>query len=114
MPQDQLIVLRAGLPPIRGRKIVYWRERAFARRVQPPPRVAARPLPGPEVPAAAQTTAEAKDPFDLTLDLAMPALAAEGIAPLPVHGASAADVEAWVDRFIDLSAQSREVAAHGR
>jgi hypothetical protein len=27
MPQDQLIVLRAGLPPVKGRKIVYWREK---------------------------------------------------------------------------------------
>ena len=39
MPPDRLIVLRAGVAPVKGRKIVYWRERAFVRRVLPPPEV---------------------------------------------------------------------------
>ena len=33
MAPDHLLVLRAGLPPVRGRKIIYWRERAFTARV---------------------------------------------------------------------------------
>jgi type IV secretion system protein VirD4 len=115
LPQDRLIVLRAGVPPIRGRKIAYYRERAFTRRVLPPPAVAARPVPAPTalLSAAPPSAAAPKDPFDLTLDLAMPVLAAEGVAPLPAAGASPAEVEAWVDRFIDLSANPRE-APHGR
>ena len=47
MPPDRLLVLRAGVPPIRGRKITYYRERLFTRRVQPPPVITARPLPLP-------------------------------------------------------------------
>jgi hypothetical protein len=46
MPQDQLIVPRAGAP-IRGRKISYFKEKAFIRSVAPPPAVTARPLPRP-------------------------------------------------------------------
>jgi len=116
MPQDQLIVLRAGLPPIRGRKIAYYRERAFTRRVLAPPRVAARPPAAPTTLSSSATPPAAgpTDPFILALDLALPALAAEGMAPLPAHGAAPADVEAWVDRFIDLSANPREAAVHGR
>ena len=42
MPPDRLLVLRAGLPPVRGRKIVYWRDRAFTRRLKPPPELPVR------------------------------------------------------------------------
>lgn len=115
MSPDQLIVLRAGLPPIRGRKIVYYRERVFTRRVQAPPVVAARAVPAPTIlPSVDAPAADAPEPFDLTLDLAMPTLAAEGLTPLPPHGASPTEVEAWVDRFIDLSANPREAKPHGR
>jgi type IV secretion system protein VirD4 len=112
MPRDQLIVLRAGLPPIRGRKIVYWRERAFARRVRQPPTVPTRPAPAaaplsapqPAQPAPAGST-PTLTPDPLTLDLVLPQLQAEGLEALPPEGASAAEVEAWVDRFIDASAR---------
>jgi type IV secretion system protein VirD4 len=115
MPPDQLIVLRAGLPPIRGRKIAYYRERAFTRRVLPPPQVPARPIPAADAPAATPPAqAPAPDPFALTLDLALPALEAEGLPALPPHGATPEEVEAWVDRFIDRSAQPPEVSPHGR
>jgi type IV secretion system protein VirD4 len=95
MPADRLLVLHAGVPPIRGRKIVYWRDRAFTRRIQPPPPVAARPIAAPP-PAA--------DP--LALDLAPLVVAeAEGLAPLPpVVGASPEAVEEWVDRYLDATA----------
>lgn len=94
MPGDRLLVLHAGLPPIRGRKIVYWRERAFTRRIQPPPTVAARPI-APPPPAA--------DP--LVLDLGPLVVAeADGLAPLPPVGASPEAVEDWVDRYLDASA----------
>lgn len=37
MPKDQLLVLRAGIAPIQGRKLVYHRDRAFQKRLLPPP-----------------------------------------------------------------------------
>jgi type IV secretion system protein VirD4 len=93
LPDRQLIVLRAGLPAIKGRKIVYWRERAFAARVRPPPAVPSRPSPTPPPPSPAP------DP----LRLALPDL--EGLEPPPPEGATAAEVEAWVERYIDAAAQ---------
>ena len=41
MPSDRMVVLRAGLAPVLGRKITYWKERAFRDRVRPPPTPAA-------------------------------------------------------------------------
>jgi type IV secretion system protein VirD4 len=107
MPSDRLLVLRAGMPPVRGRKIVYWRERAFARRILPPPAVAAQPAVASPKPRATTVPPSPKkartDMDDLTLDLVLPALEAAGLEPLPPEGASDAQVEAWVDRFIDAS-----------
>ena len=37
MGKDQLLVLRAGIPPTRGRKLVYYRDRRFKARLLPPP-----------------------------------------------------------------------------
>lgn len=37
LPEDQLIVLRSGIPPVRGRKLRYYRSSAFKRRVGAPP-----------------------------------------------------------------------------
>jgi type IV secretion system protein VirD4 len=116
MPEDRLLVLRAGLPPVRGRKIVYWRERVFTRRLQPAPSVPPRPLTAPLGPDPAEDGAPpaAADPrrrrpagqdADADLRLLMPALAAEGLDPLPPEGATPSDVEAWVERFIDGSAR---------
>lgn len=107
MPSDRLLVLRAGMPPVRGRKIVYWRERAFARRILPPPAVAAQPAvasPNPRATTVPPSPKKARtDMDDLTLDLVLPALEAAGLEPLPSEGASEAQVQAWVDRFIDAS-----------
>jgi len=97
-------VLKAGVPPARGRKIAYYREAVFRDRVRPPPLVAARPLtPGPRrgVPRP-PAPPSAKDP--LQLNLIVPLLDAAGLEPLPPEGASADAVEAWVERFIDASA----------
>lgn len=43
MGPDQVLVLRAGLPPVRARKIRYYRSPAFKRRLLPPPAVPPRP-----------------------------------------------------------------------
>ncbi|WP_312162723.1 type IV secretory system conjugative DNA transfer family protein [Phenylobacterium sp.] len=114
MPPSRLLVLRAGMPPVRGKKIVYWRERAFAKRVLPPPVVTAHPAIANPRPKASPVVAPAKpaarpqakmrdDMADLTLDLVTPALETAGLEPLPPEGASEAQVEAWVERFIDAS-----------
>ena len=126
MSPSRLIVLRAGMPPVRGRKIVYWRERAFAKRVLPPPVVpahssvaspkpAARPA-APPAATASQTPAKAKDDMDdLTLGFG-----AAGLEPLPPEGATEAEIEAWVNRFIDQQAvvsadqPAKEGTDHGR
>jgi type IV secretion system protein VirD4 len=97
MPADRLLVLKAGLPPVRGRKVVYWREPAFAKRVLPPPAVAphagaALMGGGPATPpsgAAPHITEQHRslDMSDLTLDMVIPALKAAGLEPLPTEGA---------------------------
>ncbi len=85
-----LIVLKAGLPPVRGRKIVYYREAAFRRRLLPAPPVA-RLAPAP----ASAEIHEVEDVEALTR-----AFAAEGLAP-PAAGASEAELGAWLDRVVD-------------
>ncbi|MDP3749524.1 MAG: hypothetical protein Q8Q88_21015 [Phenylobacterium sp.] len=116
MPAERLIVLRSGMPPVLGSKIVYWRERAFAKRVLPPPGVAAHPgiaLAGNFAPSSSASVATPRAPEraapgdtdDLTLSLVLPALEAAGLEPLPPQGASDDEVEAWVERFIDASVQ---------
>jgi hypothetical protein len=50
---------------------------------------------------------------DLTLDLVIPALDAAGCEPLPPEGATDAEVEGWMERFIDASA-TRQEADHAR
>ncbi len=112
MPPDRLLVLRAGLPPVRGRKIVYWRERAFTRRLHPAPVPAARALPPP--PGASEVASPASAPDD-DLRLLTPALRAEGLEPIPPEGATPAEIEAWVERFIDGSVRlPEEEVRHGR
>jgi len=101
MPAEDLIVLKAGVPPIRGRKLRYYAEPAFRGRIVPPPGVAAIPMPSDSEPAEPPHPSPATDP--LTLEAIAPILAAEGLEPLPPQGATPAEVEAWVERFIDTS-----------
>ncbi len=105
MPANRLIVLKAGVPPVNGRKITYYRERAFTNRVIPPPSVPATAQPTPRPAPPIQPPPEtASDP--LTLDLVVPLIAAAGLEPLPPAGATEKAVEAWVDRFLDATAPS--------
>ena len=120
IPPSKLIVLRAGIPPVRGDKVVYWREKVFARRVAPPPVVPVHAGLGkagdasPET--ATPTVSGPPSPKDtLTLDLMIPALEAAGLEALPEHGASDEAVEAWVERFIDASVRpALEETDHAR
>ncbi|MDB5467610.1 MAG: Conjugal transfer protein TraG, partial [Phenylobacterium sp.] len=94
-------------PAVRGRKIVYWRERAFASRVAPPPQLASRaltpaPLPSPASPGAPRRSRAARATSaddDLRLDRRVSGLRAAGVQPLPLKGASDADVAPWTDEY---------------
>lgn len=116
LPADDLIVLKAGVPPVRGRKIAYYRERAFSTRVRPPPAIPKTPQPDttdPEPASMSAPSSAASSP--MTLEAIAPLLAAEGLDPLPPVGASPDTIEAWVERFIDASAHPNpEEARHGR
>ena len=98
LPQTALIVLKAGLPPIRGRKIAYFRERVFQRRLRPAPALAPVAVP-PSAPAADE------DPMDF--DVIARAFAAEGLPP-PPPGADETAVGAWLDRVVDTAVLERE------
>ena len=57
LPKNELLLLRAGIPPIRGRKIAYYRMPRFTRRVIAPPVLPARPIAAmlsPPAPASGQ------------------------------------------------------------
>jgi type IV secretion system protein VirD4 len=113
MPSDRLIVLRAGTPPVRGRKIAYYRERDFLARLLPPPAIPARPLAAPIHPIGPMARPASDAPLDL--ELIDPWLRDAGLAPPPARGASEAEVEAWVEQFIDGAAYGPALeASHAR
>lgn len=115
MDPGQLILLRAGMPPVRGRKIQYWREKAFKTRVIAPPMVPAHPAIGVSAAASASPSPAAATSRQGELDVSRvaPALAAAGLEPLPPEGATDAEVEGWMERFIDGSV-IRQEADHAR
>jgi type IV secretion system protein VirD4 len=114
MDPGQLILLRAGMPPARGRKIQCWREKVFTQRVAAPPTVAAHPMIATTATGASTPVAgAAPQPEALSLDLVIPALDAAGLEALPPEGATDAEVEDWMERFIDASATPQE-ADHAR
>jgi type IV secretion system protein VirD4 len=113
MAADRLIVLRAGLPPVRGRKIAYYREHAFQARLRPAPVIGPRPINPPvraSLPMDVISTGEA-----IALHEIDPLLREAGLAPPPPRGASEAEVASWVDQFIDGVAPPLPVleASHG-
>lgn len=98
LPQTALIVLKAGLPPVRGRKIAYYRERVFQRRLRPAPDLA---------PVAAPTPSAVLEEDPMDFDVIARAFAAEGLPP-PEAGADEDAVGAWLDRVVDTAVLERE------
>ncbi|MGH6964305.1 MAG: type IV secretory system conjugative DNA transfer family protein [Phenylobacterium sp.] len=115
MPDDRLIVLRAGLPAVRGRKIVYWRERLFTRRQRPAPTVPPHPGVGLSSlrPAATAAVAAQACDADLRLELRLAAVA-HRLEPLPPQGATETEMADWVERYIDASVRLPGDPDHGR
>lgn len=105
MPRDQLLVLRANMPPARGRKIVYWRERAFRERVlaAPVPPVhpgvgRSAPTPTPQPTPAAATRPTRASPEALSLEQLARRRAPE---PLDPDKATPHAARAWVERLLE-------------
>lgn len=115
MDPGHLILLRAGMPPVRGRKIQYWRETAFKTRVIAAPIVPAHPAIRVSAAASASLSPRVATSRQGELDVSLvaPALTAAGFEPLPPEGATDAEVEGWMERFIDGSVMRQE-ADHAR
>ena len=112
MPSDRLIVLKAGARPVRGRKIAYFRERAFRTRIHAPPEIPARPLSSPSPETSAPTPSPTADA--LSLDMVTETLAHAGLEPVPPPGAAESEVEAWIERFLATTAARDQESDHVR
>lgn len=112
LPGDALLVLKAGLPPVRGRKIRYYRERVFTARLRPAPTVP--PAAGPPIRPLLVPPLPETD-TDMDFDSLAAQLAAEGLVPPPAD-ASEAQFGDWIDRMIDTAVPSRSALeeAHDR
>jgi type IV secretion system protein VirD4 len=118
LPHDQLLVLRAGLPPVRGRKIVFYRTPSLARRVTEPPVIPAWPSPviGPGRPApispasgALTSAAEAAEAAPAAEVLISLALDEADLDDAPAEPASEAEVRVWADAYIDRAALNADL-----
>ncbi len=109
--EDQLMVLRAGIPPVRGRKLRYYADRAFRGRVRPPPPVprlrGAPAAPAPVVGSIGETA----DLFEDRAPDVSPAPPSVSLAiddvdldDLPAASATEAEIRAWADAYIDRGA----------
>ena len=123
MPKDQLLVLRGGIAPVRGRKLVYYRNRAFTARLSPPPEIPKltdAEAQGQRIQAIALEVASLRDVVEdirtrvverpmstaqaageAPLDLNQISLAVEDadMDALPAEGASEADVQRWLHEY---------------
>lgn len=99
MPSHQLLILRANMPPVKARKIVYWRERVFRKRVMDPPIPPVRPGVGRAAPLPARPASETRAPQD---DLSLERLA-RGREPQPLDPEQATPeaARAWVEGLLD-------------
>jgi type IV secretion system protein VirD4 len=108
LPPDELLVLRGGVAPVRGRKIVYYRDKAFAPRLRPPPAILARPGATPQGPTTkpiwrAMTPDEISGRTPLTLDQLDP----DDLRLPAGETLTLAQVEAWATDYLDRAAIQR-------
>ena len=100
-PQHTLIVLKAGLAPTRGRKLVYFSDRRFTARQRPPPDVPIAPAPPRSTATVPPTTMSSDGETDMDFDSIVRRFAAEGLTP-PPPGATEQEVQAWLDRVVTV------------
>ena len=94
-----LIVLKAGLAPTRGRKLVYYRDRRFTGRLRPPPEIKSRAA-APRASSVRQPPPPSPEPeADMDFDSIVRRFAREGLTP-PPPGATEGEVQAWLDRIV--------------
>src|SRR3546814_2478910 len=62
--KGDLLLMRGGIPPVRGRKIEYFRSKRFTSRISDPPKVAPRPIAINAVSSAAKLAGEASSSED--------------------------------------------------
>src|SRR3546814_928081 len=76
MPKGDLLLMRGGIPPVRGRKIEYFRSKRFTSRISDPPKVAPRPITISAAPVTAKLAGEASssDPLAQALSAKKAAL----------------------------------------
>ncbi|MBA4794538.1 MAG: type IV secretory system conjugative DNA transfer family protein [Phenylobacterium sp.] len=118
LPPDRLIVLRAGMPPVRGKKLRYFAEGDFTHRVSPAPTPPARPVtvhpaPAPTPPEgaiepASRPLTEAEAAGEELLTPEMISLALEAVdMDAPPERASEEEVARWAEAYIDRAALDR-------
>jgi len=107
-PPQTLMVFKAGAPPVRGRKIIYYRETAFQRRLRPPPEIAvsATPASSPNDTPNLSSYPPLQEDADMDLDAIVRAFAEEGLPP-PAHGAAEGEIRDWLDRVMAAPTQER-------
>lgn len=111
MDADALIVLKAGLPPIRGRKLRFFSHPALKRRPVAPPDVPA--FPPPTAPPPRSTPSPTPPPSEPVVsdewsyEGLVRSLEREGAPLPPPRGADAAKVGTWVNDFIDFAVAPR-------
>lgn len=108
LPHDELLVLRSGVAPVRGRKIVYYRDKAFTPRLMPPPAILAGRAPPDHVDAPTpiwrgMTPDEASGRTPLSLDQLDP----DDLGLPPGETLTLAQVEAWAIDYLDRAAIQR-------
>ena len=109
LPNDQMIVLRSGLPPVKARKITYWRERAFLERLTPPPQIA--PF---DVGEAAPQAFDAEIDTAAEADEMCAATAEAGYHPPPTADASEEEWTRWSLAYLEKSRARAQGASYGR
>jgi len=89
MPKGDLLLMRGGIPPVRGRKIEYFRSKRFTSRISDPPKVAPRPITISAAPVTAKLAGEASssDPLAQALSAKKAALLSDGQAIAPAERA---------------------------
>lgn len=121
LPDDQLVILRAGLPPMRGHKLVYYRTRDLRRRVSAPPAIPARPAPIvrpgtasaiASAPGAPSSKAEAAEMESASGNLISLMLDDSDLDDAPPEPASEAEVRAWADAYIDRAALETDLESN--